>query len=218
VSKVYHLLDIRISNNFMKFSDKKKSNLIIVTILVAGITIGGLLFVPFLQLQQLMMTRMRAINYDNSGYHDTDNNNNNYYYHIAFAYHGKEISEKLNSAHFLPLTSSNNQSHQVNQVKVVVNYTVLDPSSVSKQNMTALMRVYASNGTLIRSSPAELGYIGNKTNNTTTSGGQTTLATAITDSKVRDVRAFVFFTNTERNGNFSSPLNVNLTLGQRIPK
>jgi hypothetical protein len=201
----------------MKFFDKKKSNLIIVTIFVACMTIGGLLFVPFLQLQQLMITRMRGINDDSSSYHDTDYN----YYHIAFAYHGKEISEKLNSAHFLPLTSNNNQTRQVNQVKVVVNYTVLDPSSVSKQNMTALMRVYSSNGTLIRSSPDELGLIGNKTNNTnntTTSGGQTELATAITDSKVKDVRAFVFFTNAERNGNFSSPLNVNLTLGQRIPK
>jgi hypothetical protein len=198
----------------MKFFDKKKSNLIIVTIFVACITIGGLLFVPFLQLQQLMITRMRGINDDSSSYHDTDYN----YYYIAFAYHGKEISEKLNSAHFLPLTSNNNQTRQVNQVKVVVNYTVLDPSSVSKQNMTALMRVYASNGTLIKSSPDELGLIGNNTNNTTTSGGQTELATAITDSKVKDVKAFVFFTNTERNGNFSSPLNVNLTLGQRIPK
>jgi hypothetical protein len=84
--------------------------------------------------------------------------------------------------------------------------------------MTALMRVYASNGTLMKSSPAELGFIGNNTNNTTTTGGQSELATAITDSRVKDVRAFVFFTNAERNGNFSSPVNVNLTLGQRIPK
>ncbi|MFL6366606.1 MAG: hypothetical protein ACJ719_15565, partial [Nitrososphaeraceae archaeon] len=118
----------------------------------------------------------------------------------------------------LPLTSSNNQSRQVNQVKVIVNYTVMEPSSVNKQNMTALMRVYASNGTLMKSSPAELGFIGNDTNNTTTTGGQSELATAITDSRVKDVRAFVFFTNAERSGNFSSPVNVNLTLGQRIPK
>jgi hypothetical protein len=198
----------------MKFFDKRKSNLIIVTIFVASVTVSGLLFVPFLQLQQLMITRMQGITDDGNSYHDPAAK----YYHIAFAFHGKEISEKLSYAHFLPLTSSNNQSRQVNQVKVIVNYTVMEPSSVNKQNMTALMRVYASNGTLMKSSPAELGFIGNNTNNTTTTGGQSELATAITDSRVKDVRAFVFFTNAERSGNFSSPVNVNLTLGQRIPK
>ena len=198
----------------MKFFDKRKSNLIIVTIFVASVTVSGLLFVPFLQLQQLMITRMQGITDDGNSYHDPAAN----YYHIAFAFHGKEISEKLSYAHFLPLTSSNNQSRQVNQVKVIVNYTVMEPSSVNKQNMTALMRVYASNGTLMKSSPAELGFIGNDTNNTTTTGGQSELATAITDSRVKDVRAFVFFTNAERSGNFSSPVTVNLTLGQRIPK
>jgi hypothetical protein len=161
-----------------------------------------------------MITRMQGITDDGNSYHDPAAK----YYHIAFAFHGKEISEKLSYAHFLPLTSSNNQSRQVNQVKVIVNYTVMEPSSVNKQNMTALMRVYASNGTLMKSSPAELGFIGNNTNNTTTTGGQSELATAITDSRVKDVRAFVFFTNAERSGNFSSPVNVNLTLGQRIPK
>ena len=198
----------------MKFFDKRRSNLITVTIFVASVTASGLLFVPFLQLQQLMITRMQGITDDGNSYHDPAAK----YYHIAFAFHGKEISEKLSYAHFLPLTSSNNQSRQVNQVKVIVNYTVMEPSSVNKQNMTALMRVYASNGTLMKSSPAELGFIGNNTNNTTTTGGQSELATAITDSRVKDVRAFVFFTNAERSGNFSSPVNVNLTLGQRIPK
>ena len=202
----------------MKFFDKEKNNLITVTIFVASIIVSGLLFVPFLQLEQLIITRMQRTTYeDGSSIHDTAIN----YYHAAFAYHGKEISEKLNYAHFLPLGSgsnNSNQSRQVNQVKVIVNYTVVEPSSVNRQNMTALMRVFASNGTLIRSSPAELGFIGNNTNNTITPGGQSELATAITDSRVKDVRAIVFFTNAERNGNFSNPVNVNLTLGQRIPK
>ena len=125
--------------------------------------------------------------------------------------------------HFLPLGSGNNtnQSSQLNQVKVIVNYTVVEPSSVNNQNMSALMRVFASNGTLIRSSPAELGFIAgnNNTNNmTTTPSGQAELATSITDNRVKDVRASVFFTNAERNGNFSNPVNVNLTLGRTIPQ
>jgi hypothetical protein len=202
----------------MEFFGNKKGNLLTITIFVVSVIVSVLLFVPFLQLEQLMMTRMHRITYDDvDSNHDTAIN----YFHAAFAYHGKEISEKLNYAHFLPLGSGSNisnQSRQVNQVKVIVNYTVMEPPSVNKQNMTALMRVFTSNGTLIRSSPAELGFIGNNTNNSTTPGGQSELATAITDSTVKDVRAFVFFTNTERNGNFSNPVNVNLTLGQRLPK
>ena len=178
-----------------------------------------------MQLEQL--TRIGILkNYSNSGKYDdiaTDIN----YYHMAFAYHGQEISQKLNYAHFLPIgggsnNTNNNQSSTLNQVKVIVNYTLAEPSSINNQNMTALMRVFTNNGTLIRSSPADLGFIGNNnTSNTTTTnpgGRQAELATSITDSTVKDVRAFVFFTNAERNGNFSNPVNANLTLGQTIPQ
>ena len=191
----------------MKFFDKKKSNLVTVTIFVATVTVSGLLFVPLLQLQQLIITRMQGINDDSSSYHDANAN----YYHVAFAYHGKEISEKLGYAHYLPLGSGNNQSRQLNQVKVIVNYTVMDPS-VMNRNMNTIMHVYASNGTLIKRSSHGDGLIINATT------GQSQLATSITDSRIKDVRAFVFFTNAERNQNFSSPLSINLTLGQRIPQ
>ena len=194
----------------MKFFDNKKRSLISITIFVASITVSGLLFVPFLQVQQLIIKRIQDINDDSAGtsYHDATAN----YYHIAFAYHGKEISEKLNYAHFLPLGGNNsNQSSQVNQVKVIVNYTVMEPSIINK-NMNTIMHVYASNGTLIKRSSHGDGFIINATT------GQSQLATSITDSRVKDVRAFVFFTNAQRNQNFSNPVNVNLTLGQRIPK
>src|SRR5919198_1521411 len=185
----------------MKFFDNEKRSLVSTTFFVACVTVSGLLFVPFLQVQQLITTRIQGVN------DDSDSS----YYHIAFAYHGKEISEKLGYAHFLPLGSGNNQSCQLNQVKVIVNYTVMDPSIINR-NMNTLMRVYASNGTLIKRSSHGDGFIINATT------GQSQLATPITDSRVKDVRAFVFFTNSERNQNFSSPLSVNLTLGQRIPK
>jgi hypothetical protein len=185
----------------MKFFDNKKHNLVTITIFVASVTVSGLLFVPFLQIQQLIITRIQGVNDDNGSS----------YYHIAFAYHGKEISEKLSYAHFLPLGSGNNQSGQLNQVKVIVNYTVMDPSIINR-NMNTVMHVYTSNGTLIKRSSFGDGFIVNATT------GQSQLATSITDSRVRDVRALVFFTNAERNQNFSSPLSVNLTLGQRIPK
>ena len=195
----------------MKFFDNKERSLISVTIFVASITVSGLLFVPFLQVQQLIIIRIQDINDDSAdtSYNDATTN----YYHIAFAYHGKEISEKLNYAHFLPLGSGNNsnQSSQLNQVKVIVNYTVMEPSIINR-NMNTIMHVYSSNGTLVKRSSHGDGFIINATT------GQSQLATSITDNRVKDVRAFVFFTNAERNQNFSNPVNVNLTLGQRIPK
>jgi hypothetical protein len=195
----------------MEFFDNKERSLTRITIFVASITVSGLLLIPFLQVQQLIITKIQDTNDNSAGtsYHEATAN----YYHSAFAYHGKEISEKLNYAHFLPLGSGNNsnQSNQLNQVKVIVNYTVMEPSIVNR-NMNTIMHVYASNGTLVKRSSHGDGFIINATT------GQSQLATSITDSRVKDVRAFVFFTNAERNQNFSNPVNVNLTLGQRIPK
>ena len=171
----------------MKFVDNQKRGLLSIIIFIACVTVSGLLFVPFLQIQQLIMTRIQGVNDGTSSS----------YYHAAFAYHGKEISEKLNYAHFLPLGAGNNtintnKSSTLNQVKVIVNYTVMDPS-IMNRNMNTVMHVYASNGTLIKRSSHGDGIIINATT------GQSQLATSITDNRVKDVRAFVFFTNAERN-------------------
>ena len=192
----------------MKYFDNQKRSLVSITTFVACVTVTGLLFIPLLQIQQLIMTRIHGVNDDGTGSIS--------YYHAAFGYHGKEISEKLDYAHFLPLgadsnTTNTNKSSTLNQVKVIVNYTVMD-SSVMNRNMNTVMHVHASNGTLIKRSSHGDGLIINATT------GQSQLATSITDNRVKDVRAFVFFTNAERNQNFSNPVNVNLTLGQRIPK
>jgi hypothetical protein len=191
----------------MKSFDNQKRRLVSITTFVACVTVSGLLFVPFLQIQQLIMTRTQGVN---------DDGTSSSYYHAAFGYHGKEISEKLNYAHFLPLgagsnNTNNSKSSTLNQVKVIVNYTVMDPS-IMNRNMNTVMHVHASNETLIKRSSHGDGLIINATT------GQSQLATSIADNRVKEVRAFVFFTNAERNQNFSNPVNVNLTLGQRIPE
>jgi hypothetical protein len=153
-----------------------------------------------MQQQIQLMVENRSSSSDNYG-HDYN------YYHMAFAYHGKEISQKLNYAHFLPLTS-NNQTHQV---KVVVNYTVTDPSIINNKNMNAVMHVYAPNGRLIKISSFAKGFIINATT------GQSKLATTITNNTIKNVKANITFTDAEKNANFSDPLDVNLSLGQKIP-
>ena len=108
--------------------------------------------------------------------------------------------------HFLPLAGNNNKIHQV---QVVVNYSVADPSIVNK-NMNAIMHVYTPNGTLIKSSSFAHGFVINATK------GQSKLATSITDNTIGNVKADVIFTDAAKNANYSNPLTVNLTLGQKI--
>jgi hypothetical protein len=148
------------------------------------------------QIQLMIQNKSSSGNYG----HD------NYYYHAAFAYHGKEISQKLNYAHFIPLTS-NNQTHQI---KVVVNYSVTDPSILNK-NMNAIMHVYAPNERLIKSSSFAKGFIINATT------GQSKLATTISNNTIKNVKVDIIFTDAAKNANFSDPLIANLSLGQKIP-
>src|SRR6266487_400041 len=176
----------------MLMNRTKTTCVIIITIFAAITTISTslLLFIP---LEQVELVQNRN--------HDYTAN-----YYTAFAYHGEEISQKLSYAHFLPLTGNN----QSNQVKVVVNYSVTDPSIIN-QNMNAIMRVYTPDRTLIRTSSFSNGFIINSTS------GQTQLATTLTNNTVKNVKADVIFTDAEKNANFSNQLNVNLNLGQKIP-
>jgi hypothetical protein len=169
--------------------NRTKTTFVIITIFAAvtSISTSLLLFIP---LEQIELVR-----------------NRNHDYYTAFAYHGQEISQKLNYAHFLPITSNN----QSNQVKVVVNYSVTDPSIVNNQNMNAIMRVYTPDGTLIRTSSFPNGFVINSTS------GQSQLATTLTNNTRKNVKADIILTDAEKNANFSNPLSVDLNLGQKIP-
>jgi hypothetical protein len=105
------------------------------------------------------------------------------------------------------ILTSNNRTHQV---KVVVNYSVTDPSIINNKNMNAIMHVYAPDGKLIKISSFAKGFIINATS------GQSKLATTLKNNTLRNVKADVIFTDVEKNANFSDPLIVNLSLGQKI--
>jgi hypothetical protein len=113
----------------------------------------------------------------------------------VFAYTGKEVSQVLHYAHFVPLT--NVKGHQV---KVIVNYSVEDPSIVDKY-INAVMKVYSRNGTLLKTSSFPAGLTLNHT-------GKAQLATTLTDSKINYVTAVVTFVNATNNLPLSSPLTV----------
>src|SRR5206468_2697924 len=120
--------------------------------------------------------------------------------HLAFALaNRKQITQKLDYAHFLPLTNNT----RLHQVKVIVDYA---PISASQY---AFMKVYAPNGTLIKISSSPHGV-----NNV--APGKAQFATSLSASMIKQVTVHIMFTDSLRNANYSNPINVKLNLGQII--
>jgi hypothetical protein len=119
----------------------------------------------------------------------------------VFAYTGKEVSQVLGYGHFVPLTVD--KGHQV---KVIVNYTVQDPSVINKIT-NVVMKVYSLNGTLLKTSSFPAGLTLNHT-------GNAQLATTLTDNTIKNVTAVVAFINATNKLPLSSPLTLKLNLGK----
>src|SRR5918911_182058 len=122
-------------------------------------------------------------------------------YFVAFAYQGQEISITLDSAEFIHLSGG-----EGNQVNIFVNYAV-DNSSLVNQRINSVMKVYATNGTLIKTSSSSDGFILNQT-------GSQRHATTINNNTMQNVIAVVQFTDLTKTMPLSNPLQVNLTLTQ----
>jgi hypothetical protein len=122
----------------------------------------------------------------------------------VFAYHGKEVSQTLYYAHFVPLMIDKNH-----QVKVVVSYSVEDRSIID-QYINAVMKVYSrKDGTLLKTSSFPTGLTLNQT-------GKAQFATTIADNTINYVTAVVTFINATNNLPLSNPLTVKLNLGKII--
>jgi hypothetical protein len=120
---------------------------------------------------------------------------------VVVAYHeGQGISISLDSAEFMPL------GEEGNQVKVFSNYTVNDPSFVN-QKINSVMKVYATNGTLIKTSSSADGFIVNQT-------GSQSHVTTTTNSTLPNVIAVVQYTDLAKTLPLSNPLQVDLNLTQ----
>lgn len=111
----------------------------------------------------------------------------------------KQITQRLDYAHFLPLTNNN----KLHQVKVIVDYA---PISVGQY---AYMKVYGPNRTLLKISSSPHGV-------NTIAPGKAQFATTISDGTIKQVSAYIMFTNSFRNANYSNPININLNLGHTL--
>ena len=119
---------------------------------------------------------------------------------VVVAYHGQEISISLDSAEFIPLGEVGNQ------VNVFSNYTVNDLSFVN-QKINSVMKVYATNGTLIKTSSSAEGFVVNQS-------GSQRHATTKTNTTMQNVIAVVQYTNLTKTIPLSNPLQVDLNQSQ----
>lgn len=136
-----------------------------------------------------------------------DDNNNNIAYAAASVDQvgGRPVAIKLNYAHFVPLTNNS----QLHQVKIIVVYS-FTPSLIAKDRVqNAVMKVYAINGTLLKTTSFPDGLKLNAT-------GRAQLATTIAENTIRNVTASIMFTDSSKSANYSNILDVNLGLGQII--
>jgi len=113
------------------------------------------------------------------------------------------VSLKLAAAHFIPLTVDPG-----NQVKLFVDYNVSNPEAINKP-INAIMEIYATNETLVRTSSFPSPITANDT-------GTIQLATTFNDDALKNVTAVVTVTDPSKESPISEPLRVPLTLGQVI--
>ena len=93
-----------------------------------------------------------------------------------------KMFQALDSAHFIPLTNSPG-----NQIKLMIDYSVVDPTFVGEL-MTGTMEVYAANNnSLIRTSSLSDPVIANQS-------GSVQFATTFTDESLNSVRTEATFT------------------------
>lgn len=114
---------------------------------------------------------------------------------------------KLRYAHFVPMPTSTNSKER--QVKVLVNYTAGAGSTINNKTINAMMRVYAPNGTLIKTSSFPNGFVAKDS-------GTVQLATTIKDNRIPQLTAFVQFMTRDKLQPISNSVTVKLVSGQKI--
>ena len=108
---------------------------------------------------------------------------------------------KLSYAHFMPLSTS--KGHQI---KIIVNYTANDTKNINT-TINGVMKVYALNGTLLRTSAFPSGF---KAQNF----GTAQFATTLLDSRIKNVTAVIQMTNTLKTFALSNSVKARINLGQ----
>ena len=118
----------------------------------------------------------------------------------AFAYHGQEVVLSLDNSTFSPLITGTG-----NQIRVLANYNIQN-SSIIGQTINAVMKLYALNGTLIKSSSYPSGFIAQNTN------GTAELKTTIEDPTIQSAIANITLTNAAKTEVISNEISTTINL------
>jgi hypothetical protein len=118
----------------------------------------------------------------------------------AFAYHGQEVILSLDNSTFSPLTTGTG-----NQIRVLANYNIQN-SSIAGQTINAVMKLYALNGTLIKSSSYPSGFVAQNTN------GTAELKTTIEDPTIQGAIANLTLTNAAKTEVISNEISTTINL------
>ena len=118
----------------------------------------------------------------------------------AFANHGQEVVLSLDNSTFTPLTLGGG-----NQVKVLVNYAVQN-SSIVGQTINAVMKLYTSEGTLIKTSSYPSGFTAQNTD------GTAELKSTVEDPSIQGAIANITLTNAAKTEVISNEVSAAVNL------
>jgi len=118
----------------------------------------------------------------------------------SFAQNSERISISVSNSSFVPLTNTD-----ANQVRVGVEYTIED-ESIENEMINAVMKVYAPNGSLIRTTSIPSGFTAQG------EGGVEVLKTTFLDKSMQSILANITFTDLTKKVPVSNAITVNLDL------
>lgn len=117
-----------------------------------------------------------------------------------------ELTLSLDRAHYIPLSPLSDSPG--NQVKMLLGYTIDDPSALAEDTVSAVMEVYAENQTLLRTSSLPEPIVLND------SEGTIQLATTLDDPTLQNITARALLTDGQKINPLSDPIEANLGLGE----
>lgn len=119
---------------------------------------------------------------------------------LSFAQNNERVVISVSNSSFVPLTNTD-----ANQVRVGVEYTIED-ESIENEMINAVMKVYAPNGSLIRTTSIPSGFTPQS------DGGVEELKTTFHDKSMQSILANITFTDVTKRTPVSNVLTVNLDL------
>ncbi len=115
------------------------------------------------------------------------------------------LTLSLDRAHYIPLSPLSDSPG--NQVKMLLDYSVQDPSALAEDTVSAVMEVYAENQTLLRTSSLPEPIVLND------SEGSIQLATTFDDPTLQNITARALLTDGQKINSLSDPIEASLGLG-----